>query len=62
MIQWWQRLRNFYRSNRGKRRITIAGTVVSLAVTSAIIGPDLVLLPALLGVLVADIFGYWMID
>lgn len=32
MIQWWQRLRDFYRSDRGKRWIAISGTIVSLAV------------------------------
>lgn len=61
MIQWWQRLRNFYRSDRGKRRITIAGTIVSLAATSAIIGPSWVLLPILLVELVMGAYGYWMI-
>ena len=61
MIQWWRRLRNFYRSDRGKRRLTIAGTIVSLAATSAIIGPSWALLPVLLATLLLGIYSYWMI-
>ena len=62
MIQWWQRLRNFYRSDRGKRRIIIASTIVSLVAVSAVLGPSLALLPAILGLLVIGVFSYWMID
>ena len=63
MIRWWRRFREFYRTKRGKRRLTIVNTIVSAIVLCAIVGPDPIILPIFLTlVLASGAFSYWMID